>query len=119
MMVTRQYLLTLKKSALRKGVWFKIDKVKRVALDLAIRTLKIVRSRALLEIIKEIISIVDRSKALLLQAWETGLKIIKIRIRQAEKIGYKKARQWLKDKQHILQLGIAYLNTPPAYRPTI
>ena len=119
MFITRKYLISIKKSALRQGTWFKIDKVKRVALEIAIKTLKIIRSRVLLEIIREIISIVDRNKALLLQAWETGLKILKLRIKQAEKIGYKKTRQWLKNKQLILQLGIAYLNTPPTYRPTI
>lgn len=119
MYITKKYLISLKKSALRHGTWFKIDKVKRVALEIAIKTLKIIRSRVLLEIIKEIISIVDRNKALLLQAYEIGLKIIRQRIKQAEKIGYRKARQWLRDKMLILQLGIAYLNTPPAYRPTL
>jgi len=119
MIITRNYLISIKKSALRQGTWFKIDKVKRVALEIAIKTLKIIRSRVLLEIIREIISIVDKNKAMLLKAYEIGLKILKTRMKQAEKIGYMKARIWLKDRQLVLQLGIAYLNTPPAYRPTI
>ncbi|MCD6564002.1 MAG: hypothetical protein J7K23_08845 [Thermoproteales archaeon] len=119
MIITRKYLISLKKSALRQGTWFKIDKIKRVALEIAIKTLKIIRSEALLQLVKELIYLIDKNKALLLQAWEMGIRIIKLRIKQAEKIGYRKARSWLKDKQLIIQLGIAYLNIPPAYRPTI
>lgn len=117
--ITKQYLVSLRRKALRTGKWFKLDKYKRAALELAIKTLQVVRSKALLQIIEEIISLVDESRARLIRAYRVGLKVVQLRVEQALQLGYRGALKWLKDPQYILQVGLGVLNIPPAYRPQV
>lgn len=115
--ITRQYLISLKKRAIRTGKWFRLDKFKQAALELAIKTLKYVKSQILINLILEIIKFIDHQKYFLIEAYNIGLEIVKNRVKQAKQIGYHKADKWLKDKEYILQVGIGILNIPLYYRP--
>ena len=116
--ITRQYLATLRRKALRTGKWFKIPKIKRVALEAAIKAVKIVRSPALLQIIEEIIALADPPKHRLIQAYRLGLKILQTRAKQALQLGWR-APIRLRDTKYIIQVGLSTLNLPPLYRPNL
>ena len=117
--ITRQKLYTAIKTAYRKGVWFKLDPPKRLILELAARTLKIIKSSILIQLFNELLDLIHPMRKLIREAWEIGYKIMKKRVEQALTLGNKKAVNWLKDKKLILAYGLSYLNTPPFYRTEI
>ena len=117
--ISRLELISLKKKALRKGLWLKIDKLKRAALEISIKVLNFVRSRELIRIFYEIYELVDSGYRLLRNAYKIGSKVAIIRAREAIKIGYSKVEDMIKSKEYKLFLGISYLNTPLSYRPII
>ena len=96
--------------------WFKLDPPKRLILELAARTLKIIKSPILVQLFNELLDLIHPTRKLTRKAWEIGYKIIKKRVEQALMLGNKKAVKWLKNKKLILAYGITYLNTPPFYR---
>ena len=114
--ITKQYLITLRRKALRTGKWFKIPKLKRAALEAAIKAVQTIRSPTLLQIIEEIIALADPPKHKLIQAYRLGLKILQTRARQALQLGWR-APTRLRDKKYIIQVGLSALNLPPLYRP--
>lgn len=116
--ITRQYLATLRRKALRTGKWFKIPKMKRAALEAAIKAVQVVRSPVLLQIVEEIMALADPPRHRLIQAYRLGLKILQARARQAIMLGLK-GYAWLRDKKYIIQVGLSALNLPPPYRPVL
>ena len=117
--ITRQKLYTAIKTAYRKGVWFKLDHPKRLILELAARTLKIIKSPILIQLFNELLDLIHPTRKLMRKAWEIGYKIVQKRVEQALILGNKKAKKWLKNKKLILAYGLSYLNTPPFYRTEI
>ena len=114
--VSRRDLVSLRRRALRTGKWFRLNPLKRAALEAAIRALQVVRCRVLLDIFRELLELVSPERARLERAYEVGLKIARVRVKQALALGYRRAREWLGDRNFIIQLGLAYLSLPRFYR---
>ena len=104
------------KHAMKLGIWFKLDPLKRTALQLASKILNIIKSPLLVQLFEELLDLIHPTRKLLREAWEIGLKIMKKRVEQALTLGNKNAVKWLKNKKLILAYGLSYLNTPPFYR---
>ena len=109
-------LILAKKRALRLGLWYKINPHVRTIIDLAIKTLTVIKSKILIQIYENLLESINPYKKKLKQAYEIGLKIAKKRIEQALMMGNEKIVEWFKDKRNIICLGLSYLNSPPFYR---
>jgi len=114
--ITKPELAKIKKKAMRQGVWFKLEPLKRLTIDISLKILKVIRSSFILNIVDEILDMLNPIRKFLKEAWDIGSQLVKIRVNQAIMLGNKKAKKWLKDKDYILALGISYLNTPKIYR---
>ncbi|MCD6458860.1 MAG: hypothetical protein J7K82_08460 [Thermoproteales archaeon] len=117
--IRKEELTKIIKRAMRLGVWFRIDPLKRLILKLASQTLKIIKSPVIIQLIDELLDLLHPSRRFLREAWEIGYKILRKRVEQALMLGNKKAVNWLKNKKLILAYGITYLNTPPYYKTEI
>ena len=107
------------KRAMRLGVWFRLDPLKRTVLELAVRALDFIKSSILIQIFEELLDLIHPNRRLLREAWEIGFKIVRRRVEQALIFGNKKAVEWLKNKKLIMAYGLSYLNTPPFYKTEI
>ena len=105
--------------AMRLGVWFRLDPLKRTVLELAVRALDLIKSSILIQLFEELLDLIHPNRRLLREAWEIGFKIVRRRVEQALTLGNKKAVEWLKNKKLILAYGLSYLNTPPFYKTEI
>jgi len=104
------------KHAMKLGIWFKLDPLKRTTLQLASKILNIIKSPLLVQLFEELLDLIHPTRKLLREAWEIGLKIMKKRVKQALTLGNKNAVKWFKNKKLILAYGLSYLNTPSFYR---
>ena len=104
--------------ALRNGRLFKLHPSERAIINLIIKTINYVRNSILINILIKIIDKISPKTAYIYKAYQIGLKMLEIRIRQAKQIGYKKLKK-LKNINYIIYLGTWYLNTPIYYRPNI
>ena len=118
-MMSSAVLLSLKRKALRKKVWFSVlSSVERGLLDSVVRAFDVVRSRLLATILGRIV-------AKLHDALESGFKrmvktigweLVKRRCLQAISLGCSEAHRWAGDKGFADYLTVVELNTPIAYR---
>ena len=116
-MLSTAVLRDVKIKALRRRVWFKLSMEERSIIDLAIKCVKIVRSRILNNVLTRIIvKILNLAEDLLPKAMSVGIEIAKRYVSQALRWGYVKALSWLRDEAYIFHLGISYINTPPTYK---
>jgi len=104
--------------ALRTGKYFKLPPQERAALYLA-RKLTWIKSQTLKEVLKKIILKVWPSLAWRMKALEVGFKLLEKRVETALKIGYTRAREWLKNTEYAFYLGVSWLNTSPILRPPL
>ena len=111
-----QLIARAKTIAIRTGKWFKLHPAERILIDLTIKTLKHIRSQTLIQLILKILDKISPKITYIYKAYQIGLEIAKKRVEQALKLGYIKAKKWLKDINYIIYLGVSYLNTSPIYQ---
>ena len=113
-----KFVRRIKIIALRNGRWFRLHPSERAIINLIIKTINYVRNSVLINILIRIMDKISPKTAYIYKAYQIGLKMLEIRIRQAKQIGYNKIKE-LKDIKYIIYLGTWYLNTPIYYRPNI
>ena len=116
LIITKEVLIRAKRIALRSGKWFKLSPVERLVLSLSIKVVSRVKSKTLKEILMKILDKISSSLLFKFKILSIGLEIAKKRVEQAIKLGYKRARNWIKDINYIWYLGISYINTSPIYK---
>ena len=117
--VRKDQLRAAIKNAMKLGVWFKLDPLKRAILEITAKTLDLVKSKIIIQLFEELLDLIHPTRKLLREAWEIGLKIVRKRVEQALMLGNKNALKWLKNRKLILAYGLSYLNTPPFYKTEI
>jgi len=116
LVITKEVLIRAKRIALRSGKWFKLSSVERLVLSLSIKVVSRVKSKTLKEILMKILDKISSSLLFKFKILSIGLEIAKKRVEQAIKLGYERARNWIKDINYIWYLGISYINTSPIYK---
>ena len=112
-------LASLRRRALRKGVWFKVlSKIERSICDLTIRAISMIKSDRLL---KALAAIVDKLKSTLESPVSTltytvGRQLASALAHIAYSWGHQGARSWASDERFARYLAICYMNTPVYYR---
>jgi len=119
MILSKEFIKHVKIMALRKGLWFKLHQNERILINLIISTLRYVKSNVLINLILKILDKISPKLLYMYKAYQIGLKIVKIRIKEAKQIGYKYAEKLSKDINYIIYLGVWYLNTSSYYRPNV
>jgi hypothetical protein len=115
--VTPELVSAAYKRALRFGAFWRLRPEERAVLILA-RRLRAIRSPVLREVILRILEKVWPSKAMMIKAYEEGLKLLARKIQLALAIGATHIAEALRKAgpEMIKTLGLQYLNTPPLYR---
>jgi len=108
-MFTREFLLSYKRKALRRGVWFcALDRVERGILSLTARVVERVESVVLgLTLVKIIKKLRDALKSGFVKRWEFGMKRAWSIAVQAVAWGYVGARSWASDDDFIRYLALS------------
>jgi hypothetical protein len=116
-MLSTAVLKDVKIKALRRRVWFKLSLEERSIIDLAIKYVRIVKSRVLNNVLtKIVIKILNLAEDIFPRAMSIGFEIARRYVDQALRWGYVNALSWLRDEAYIFHLGISWINTPPTYR---
>ena len=90
--------------ALRKGVWFRLQRSERVLINLIIMSLKYVRSRVLINILVRIVNKISPTAAYMYKAYQIGIKMVKLRVKHAKQIGYKYGIKSFRQIKNIFKL---------------
>ena len=115
-------LASLKRKALRKGVWFKVlSKIERSICDLTIRAVSTIKSDKLL---KALTAIVDKLKSVLespvsILTRTVGRQLASVLAHVAYSWGHQGACSWASDDSFARYLAVCYMNTPDYYRSSI
>ena len=118
-MMSCAVLLSLKRRALRKRVWFsELSSVERGLVDSVIRAFEFVRSRRLTLILARIIGKLRAAlESGFVRMVETvGWELVRRRVLQAVSMGGLEARRWFGDRGFAVYLTVVELNTPSAFR---
>jgi hypothetical protein len=117
---TREGLAKLKTIAVRRGLWFKVlSALERAVVDLTLKVVERVRSSVLKEALKSIASkVVEalKSRSFKERAMAIGRALAERIAYVAERLGNKRAREWVEDPSFVMYLGVSWLNTPPMFR---
>ena len=113
--ITRELLIKAKKIALRNGRWFKLHPIEKAVLTLTSRVVARIRSRVLKKIIINILEKISISLIIKFKVLTLGSEIAKKRVKQAIKLGYHKAKDWLEEFDYIWYLGWSQVNEPVQY----
>ena len=114
-MFNRDFLVKIRRKALRRKVWFSaLDQVERGILSLASQILDSVKSRVLgVELVKIIAKLMDSMKSPFVKEMETyGLDQAKKLAEQAVEWGYEKARGWVMDPGFIRYVTLLKVHNP-------
>ena len=112
-------LASLRRRALRKGVWFKVlSKIERSICDLTIRAISTIKSDKLLDALT---TIVDKLKSILespvgILTRTVGRQLASTLARIACSWGHRGARSWASDDGFARYLAVCYMNAPVYYR---
>ena len=113
-------LATLKKKALRKGVWFRVlSYVERSIYDLTMKTVSTIRSRRLLRVIKAIVDKLRESleSPVSVLTHTVGRQLASTLAQVALSWGHLKARDWPLNEQFAKYLAVCwYMSVPEYYR---
>ena len=100
-LLTRENLAKLKQKAVRKGCWYKsLKHSERTLLDLTMRVVEKVQSFVLAKVVSRLVSRLFEAmeshiyRLIRTEGEEMAKKISKV----AQKLGYRAARKWAKDK---------------------
>ena len=114
-MFTRNFLVGVRRKALRKRVWWMaLDRVERAIIDLTIRVVQRVQSETLgEEIVKILKKLKDALKSPFVKLMESyGLETARKLSRQALSWGYRKAEGWTYDFGFVKYLTVIETNNP-------
>ena len=113
-MFTRDFLISVKRKALRKGVWYRsLDKIERGILSLAARVVDRVDSVVLgVELVKIIAKLRDDFKGEFVKLMETfGFRRIKEIVGMAQLWGNDTAGLWKRDVEFVRYITAMSLNS--------
>lgn len=119
MIVTLDMLVSIRRVAMRKRVWFSVlGQVERAIVNLTIRCVEKIRSIKLAMIVK---AIVDKLKLAVRSRVERLMETVGSSLAQklsgvAVSWGNKSASRWVEDYGFIRFLTVNYVNTPSLYR---
>lgn len=118
-MYSRSELVSIKRKALRRGVWFKVlDRAGRALIDLTIRVVDVVRSDRLAKVLSNPIGkLREAMKGLMDRAREMGWPLAEKLSSVAQAWGNPGARSWAKDEFYATYLGLSVLNKPVGLYP--
>lgn len=111
--MTRDWLIHLKRKAVRKHVWYRVlPKIERSIVDLTIRCVDRIRSSKLALIISRIVCKLLKTlkSKVLMQITQAGCKLAGKLSRIAVSWGYKEASAWKLDKNFARYLGVTNAN---------
>lgn len=114
-MLTRGFLLKIRRRAIRKRVYYRaLDRLERGILELSSRLLDSAQSVVLLQQLFEIVMKLDEAlKGRFQQHMECfGVRRVTEIIMQAVKFGYKDAVGWLRDPGFVKYLTVMDFNSP-------
>jgi len=116
-------LASLKRKAIRKGIWFKtLSRTERAIYDLTVRTVSTIRSERLLRVIRAIVSKLRKAleSTVKILTHTAGRQLASALARVALSWGHLKARRWLSDEQFARYLAICwYMNVPKYYKASL
>ena len=113
--ITKSYLIAVRKKALRNGYWFKLGPLRRALLEAAIKSaVNEIRSPLVKVLIREALEELEAlARAFLLEALDVGYRVAARRVIQALKWGNRKALSWIKDLSYVFYLGVWNAYTSP------
>ena len=117
--LTPMRLMSLKRRALRKRVWFKVlDRAERAIMDLTIQIVREIRSQTLKEMLMTISEkLMEAMKSQVAKLTETIGRVLARRIaRLAFSWGNREALKWAKNPNFIRYLTIIEINTPEIFK---
>jgi glycosyltransferase involved in cell wall biosynthesis len=118
MMLTRDVLVSIKRKALRKRVWFRVlNREERGIFSLTIRCVERIRSVKLAKIVKAIVDKLEGAvKGRVERLMETvGRQLARKLSEIAEGWGNESAESWAGDRGFTRFLAVSYMNTPGLY----
>jgi hypothetical protein len=118
-LISSGLLLSVKRRALRRRVWFSaLSSVERGLVDSVIRAFDVVRSRRLtLMLVRIVGKLCEALESWFLRMVDTvGWELVRVRCLWAASLGCRDAHLWLRDRGFAVYLTVLRLNTPAAYR---
>jgi len=112
-------LVSLKRKALRKGVWFKVlSHVERSIYDLTMRAVNTIKSGKLLTTIRAMVEKLKNALESPVSALTRtiGRQLATELVRLAQSWGYPEALRWASDEGFARYLAICYMNMPEYYK---
>jgi len=112
-MFTSKFLLSLKRKALRKGIWFKtLDNLERNIINLTAKLVDRVESAVLgVIIVKILYKLLEPLKSSFMRRIGLGMKKASEIVAQSQAWGNEKAESWAKDDSFIRYLTLLEMNT--------
>lgn len=110
----RAELERIKKSALRRRVWFNVlSKIERIQFDLTIKVVDVVKNAVLLKVLNAIIKkLFEAMKSHVTRLMEeVGVNLARRISEIGVMLGCKSAKSWANDQKFIKFLTIMYMNT--------
>ena len=112
-------LASLRKKALRRGLWFRIlSRVERSIYDITMRAVSTIRSerlmRAMTAIVEKLRRALESPVAALTRS--VGRQLASTMARIAYSWGHEEALEWASDEQFAKYLAICYMNVPKYYK---
>ncbi len=111
-MLFRGELISIKRKALRKGIWFRaLDRAERALVDLTIRVVDVVRSDRLAKVLSNPIEkLREAMKTLPERAREIGRPLVERLSRIAQSFGNSEAEGWAGDDFFAEYVGLNAMN---------
>jgi len=112
-------LASLRRRALRKGVWFKVlSHVERIIYELTMRAVDTIKSRKLFTTIRVIVEKLKNALESPVSALTRtiGRQLATKLARLAQSWGYPKALKWTSDEGLARYLAVCYMNMPKYYK---
>ena len=118
-MLSKAELLSIKRKALRKKVWFKVlSQAERALIDLTIQVVDVVRSNRLARVLLDPIEkLKEAMKGMMDRAREIGWPLAEKFSKIALAWGHPEARSWAEDEFYATYLGLGVLNKPIGLYP--
>jgi len=112
-MFTSEFLLSFKRKALRKGIWFKaLDNVERNIINLTVKVVDRVESALLgVTIVKILSKLLEPLKSSFMRQIGLGVKRAVEIIAQAQEWGNENAESWTKDEGFVRYLTLLEMDT--------
>lgn len=116
--LTRRDLISLKSRSLKRGTWFRtLGKVERALVDVAIRTIRFVRSPVLF---KALVSVVKKLENTFRDKVECAITTVGFPCVQrlsmlAQKWGNRSAKEWVLDSSFARFMAIMHVNNPALF----